>query len=287
MQYDLTDMEVLRRLLARQGFTFSKALGQNFITDPTVCPRMVSESGIGDADGVLEIGPGVGVLTTELAKRANKVVSLEVDARLLPVLAKTLDEFRNTEVLNADVMKTDLGALLRTHFAPGQRVFVCANLPYYITSPVITGLLESGLPFAGYTLMVQKEAAERLCAKMGTRQCGAVTALVDYYTEAEILFDVKKESFTPPPKVESAVIRLTPRPAPPVEVSDPQQFFKTVRAAFGHRRKTAANALSQSLGISREKAIEALRQAGLAETARAEEITMEQFAALSAALFGN
>ncbi len=281
MEYNLTDAQTVKKLLSRQGFTFSKGLGQNFITDPAVCPRMAALCGAAKNDGVLEIGPGAGVLTVELAKIAKKVVSVELDARLLPVLAQTLEEHRNVEVLCQDVLKTDLNALLKEHFADCGRVYVCANLPYYITSPVLMYLLESGCPFAGITVMVQKEAAERLCAEVGSRDSGAITVAVRYRSEPELLFEVKNTSFTPPPKVDSYVIRLTPRTEPPVRITDEAFFFRTVRAAFSQRRKTAANGLSSGLGIAKDKIFAALEQMGLPQTTRAETLTLGQFAELS------
>ena len=287
MIYDLTDINVVKRLLSRQGFTFSKAMGQNFITDPGVCPRIAEACGAADADGVLEIGPGAGVLTVELAKVAKRVVSVELDPRLLPVLALTLDEYRNVEVLCRDVLKTDLSALIKEHFADCERVFVCANLPYYITSPVIMYLLESGCPFAGITVMVQKEAAQRLCAEVGSRESGAITVAVRYRSEPELLFEVKSASFTPPPKVDSYVIRLTPRETPTVALADEAFFFRTVRAAFSQRRKTAANGLSSGLGLPKEKIFAALETMGLPQSTRAETLSLEQFAQLANALREN
>ena len=287
MTYDLTDINTVKKLLSRQGFTFSKSLGQNFITDPAVCPKMAALCGAAENDGVLEIGPGAGVLTVELAKVAKKVVSIELDPRLLPVLAQTLDGLRNVEVLCQDVLKTDLRGLLKTHFADCARVFVCANLPYYITSPVLTFLLESGCPFAGITVMVQKEAAARLCAEVGTRESGAITVAVRYRSVPELLFGVKNTSFTPPPKVDSSVIRLTPREAPPVRLTDEAFFFKTVRAAFSQRRKTAANGLSSGLGLPKAAIFAVLEQMGLPQSVRAETLTLEQFAVLSDLLYQN
>lgn len=281
MTYNLTDIDTVKKLLSRQGFTFSKSLGQNFITDPAVCPKMAALCGASKTDGVLEIGPGAGVLTVELAKVAKRVVSVELDPRLLPVLAQTLDECRNVEVLCRDILKTDLSALAREHFSDCERVFVCANLPYYITSPVIMYLLESGCSFAGITVMVQKEAAGRLCAEVGTRESGAVTVAVRYRSVPELLFEVKRTSFTPPPKVDSFVIRLTPREAPPVTPADEAFFFRTVRAAFSQRRKTAANGLSSGLGLPKEKIFAALAEMGLPQSTRAETLTLEQFAALA------
>ena len=285
MEYNLTDINTVKKLLSAAGFTFSKALGQNFITDAAVCPKMAALSGIGPEDGVIEIGPGVGVLTVELAKCAKTVVSIELDRRLLPILAKTLDGRTNVFVENADVMKTDLKALAQTYFAPGQKLHVCANLPYYITSPVLMRLLECGVPFETLTLMVQKEAAERICARLGQRDAGALTAAVEYYAEAETLFTVPASSFTPPPKVNSAVIRLTRRDAPPVHTENEEYFFKTVRAAFLQRRKTAVNSLAAGLGLPKERVAEALERLGYPPAVRAEEIDMPRFAALSDLLY--
>lgn len=284
MGYDLTDIKTVKKLLSAAGFTFSKSLGQNFITDPTVCPRIAEASGIESGDGVLEIGPGVGVLTAELSKKAEKVVSVELDARLFPVLAKTLDGKTNVFVENADILKTDLKELTQKYFRPDMRVHVCANLPYYITSPVVMYLLESEVKFTSLTLMVQKEAADRITSRLGRREAGALTAAVQYKTEAEKLFDVKSSSFTPPPKVDSSVIKLTFREKPPVD-ADEKKFFKTVRAVFAHRRKTTVNSLSAETGIQKEKIANALLRLGLPETARAEEIDIEKMAALAELLF--
>ena len=281
---ELTDINELKRLMSRCGFTFSKALGQNFITDPSVCPKMAELAGIDEDDGVIEIGPGVGVLTVELAKRAKNVVSIELDTRLIPVLAKTLDGYLNVQVLNQDVLKTDLRALIDEHFA-GQRVHVCANLPYYITSPIIMYILESHLPVESLTLMVQKEAGDRLCAPVGSRDSGAITVAVNYYAEAQVLFPVMRGSFTPSPNVDSEVIKLNIRKAPPVNVKDEKFFFDVVKAAFSQRRKTAANGLSSGLSMPKEKVAEAIAAAGLSPSVRAEALTMEQLAALADGLY--
>ncbi|MCH5197594.1 MAG: 16S rRNA (adenine(1518)-N(6)/adenine(1519)-N(6))-dimethyltransferase RsmA [Oscillospiraceae bacterium] len=281
MEYDLTDIKTVKSLLGAAGFTFSKSLGQNFITDPGVCPKMAELAGIGENDGVIEIGPGVGVLTVELAKRAEKVVSIELDTRLFPVLAKTLSEKTNVFVENADILKTDLRELIKKYFREDQKIHVCANLPYYITSPIIIYLLESGIRFSSLTLMVQKEAGERITAKLGQREAGALTAAVQYKTEANKLFDVKSSSFTPPPKVNSSVIKLTFREKPPVEIESEEKFFRTVKAVFAHRRKTAVNSLSAETGISKEKITSALASLGFPPTVRAEEIDIEKMAQLS------
>lgn len=277
---ELTDINYIKRLLGRHGFTFSKALGQNFLIDPTVCPKMAEMCGAGENDGVIEIGPGVGVLTVELAKRAKKTVSIELDTRLIPVLGETLTDFKNAMVINADVLKTDLHKLISEEFA-GMRVFVCANLPYYITSPVIMYLLESRLPVESITVMVQKEAAERLCAPVGSRNAGAITASVNYYAETERLFGVNRASFMPAPNVDSEVIKLTVRDQPPVTVKNEGFFFEVIKAAFSQRRKTAANGLSSMLGLPKSEINKALEQNGLSPTVRAEALSLGELSSLS------
>ncbi len=278
----LTDMGYIRDLLERHGFSFSKKLGQNFLVNPSVCPRMAEACGATAESGVLEIGPGIGVLTRELAHRAGKVAAIELDTRLLPVLAETLAAEENVTVIQGDCLKLDLHALLKEQF--GDRpVAVCANLPYYITSPIIMGLLESRLPVTGITVMVQKEAAQRLCATPGTRQAGAVTLAVQYYAEAETLFGVSRGSFMPAPAVDSAVIRLTVRKQPPCAVRDERAMFRLIRAGFGQRRKTLLNSLT-SAGYSKAVLAAGLAAAGISPTARAEELTLAQFAALSDAI---
>ena len=277
---NLSDISVVKDVLSRHGFKFSKALGQNFLINPSVCPRMAEECGAAPGKGVLEIGPGIGVLTKELASRAEKVVSVELDERLLPLLCETLGEFENVEIVNADVLKTDLHALLAEKM-PGLEVSVCANLPYYITSPVIMYLLESRLPVQSITVMVQKEAAQRLCARVGSREAGAVTVAVDYYSQAEKLFDVSAGSFMPAPKVDSSVIRLTVRKQPPIELDDEKLFFRMVKAVFAQRRKTAANSISAGLSMNKTDVFKALAAMGCDENARAESFSLEQLARLS------
>lgn len=277
---ELTDINVIKRILGRHGFSFSKSLGQNFLVDPTVCPRMADMGGAREGTAAIEIGPGMGVLTVELAKRADRVVTIELDTRLIPVLAETLNDYRNVEVINADVLKTDLHGIIAEKFS-GMPVNVCANLPYYITSPILMYLLESRLPVENITVMVQKEAADRLCAKVGSRDSGAITVAVNYYADAEVLFDVKRDCFTPSPNVDSCVIRLKVRKEPPVKVSDEEFFFKMVKAAFSQRRKTASNGISSGMGIAKDRVAEALALSGLSPTVRAEALTMEELAALS------
>ena len=245
---NLSDISVIKSVLSRHGFTFSKALGQNFIINPGVCPRIAEEGGAGEGVGVLEVGAGIGVLTAELAKRASKVVCVELDTRLLPVLDETLGEFDNVKIINGDILKVDIHRILEDEFG-NMPVVVCANLPYYITSPVIMRLLESRLRIDSVTVMVQKEAAVRLCADVGSRDSGAVTVAVNYYAEAQKLFDVSRGSFMPSPNVDSAVIRLDILKNPPIEVSDEKFFFSMVKAAFSQRRKTASNGISAGMGF--------------------------------------
>ncbi|MBQ7837411.1 MAG: 16S rRNA (adenine(1518)-N(6)/adenine(1519)-N(6))-dimethyltransferase RsmA [Clostridia bacterium] len=277
--YNLTDIGTIKEILARHGFHFSKALGQNFIVNPSVCPRMAEESGIDESCGVIEIGAGIGVLTAELAKRAKKVVVIEIDTKLLPILDETLKDFDNIEIINQDVLKTDLAALIKEKF-DGMPVYVCANLPYYITSPVIMTLLESRLPIEAVTVMVQKEAAQRLCAPVGSRLSGAVTVAVDYYAEAQKLFDVSAGSFMPAPKVDSCVIRMDIRKEPEIEISDEKLFFRMVHAAFGQRRKTAANSISAGSGIPKDIVIKAIEECGFEPSVRAEGLNMAELADL-------
>lgn len=283
--YNLTDINTIKRIMSRHGVTFSKALGQNFIIDAEVCPMIVEKSGITDEDGVLEIGPGVGVLTQEIAKKAKKVVSLELDTRLIPVLGDTLEDFSNVEVINADVMKTDLDRLFKESFTDCKNIHVIANLPYYITSPIIMMLLESRLPVTAITVMVQKEAGERLCAEIGSRDAGAVSVAVNYYSEAQELFFVPREAFMPSPNVDSEVIKLTVRANPEFNPTDEKFFFRVVKAAFSQRRKTAANGLASGLGMPKDKIFSALSKAGLETNVRAEKLTMEQLYTLSEELY--
>lgn len=277
----LTDPAVIKELLQRHGFSFSKALGQNFIINPSVCPRMAELGGAAPGVGVLEIGPGFGVLTAELCRRAEKVVAVEVDDRLPPILAETLAEFHNVTIVPGDVMELDLSALIAEHFA-GMPVVVCANLPYYITSPVIMRLLEQPLPIRSLTVMVQKEAAQRITAAPGTRECGAISAAVWYYSTPKLLFSVSRGSFLPAPAVDSAVIRLDIPPELPADWPPKEDFFAVVRAGFGQRRKTLLNSLSAGLRWEKETTRALLETAGLPENTRAEQVTLEQWKALAA-----
>lgn len=277
---ELTDPRVIQAVLKRHGFRFSKSLGQNFLVDPSVCPRMALACGADEGTGVLEVGPGFGVLTRELSGRAAKVVAVELDGSLLPVLGETLADCPNVRVVPGDVLKLDLAGLLREEFGGGKAV-VCANLPYYITSPVLMRFLEERLPVSSLTVMVQKEAAERLCAPPGSRACGAVSAAVSYYAEPQILFGVPRTSFYPQPNVDSAVIRLDVRDKPPVRVASEAALFALVRAAFGQRRKTVLNSVSSGLGLDRTQVLRALQKSGISPSARAERLTLGELAEFS------
>ena len=276
---NLADISTIKKLLQNEGFSFKKRLGQNFLINPSVCPAM-AESACSENSGVLEIGPGIGVLTAELAKRSKKVVAIELDKSLEPLLDCTLKDYGNIDLIFADVMKLDIKKLIQEKFSGCESVSICANLPYYITSPVIMMLLEHRLPVTSITVMVQKEAAERLCADVGSRMAGAVTAAVTYFAEKEILFYVGRESFVPQPKVDSAVIKLTIRKEPAVNLPDEKKFFALIKACFAQRRKTLVNTVSNTLGIPKEVLRSALAELGLKETVRGEELTMEQLAGL-------
>lgn len=280
---ELSNIGTIKDILGRHGFTFSKSLGQNFLINPSVCPKMAEQSGAKKGVGVIEVGPGIGVLTCQLAERADKVVAIELDKRLLPVLDETLVEYDNIRIINDDILKIDLKKLIETEFS-GMDVVVCANLPYYITSPVIMKLLEDRLPINALTVMVQKEAAQRICAEVGTRQSGAVTVAVNYYAKPQILFGVSAGSFMPAPKVDSAVIRLDILKEPCVQVEDEELFFKVVKAAFSQRRKTLPNSLSAGLQISKLTVTNALNRANVPVNYRAEQLTMEQLSKISNAI---
>ena len=276
---DLCNYNEMRALLADAGFRFSRAKGQNFLTASWVPERIAGEADLGPGDGVVEIGPGVGCLTQQLAGRAGKVLAYEVDEALRPVLAQTLRGLENVQVLFADVMGRDLAADA-DELLPGMRHTVCANLPYSITTPVLTKLYQARC-FEGMIVMVQREVARRMCAEAGNGDYGAFSLLTQWYAEPETLFDVGPECFMPRPKVHSAVVKLTMRKRPPADV-DEAAFFKVVRAAFNMRRKTLVNALDGLCG--RERAAAALAACGLDGQVRGEALSLSQFAALTNAI---
>lgn len=276
----LTNIGTVKEILGRHGFNFFKGLGQNFLINPDVCPRIAEMGNAREGYGILEIGTGIGVLTKELALRADKVSAVEIDTRLMPVLDETLKEFNNIKIYNEDVMKADLQQIIADDFA-GLNVAVCANLPYYITSPVIMLLLESRLPIDSITVMVQKEAAQRLCAKVGSRESGAITVGVNYYGSVKQLFGVSRGSFMPSPNVDSAVIRIDIDKEHRLTEEEENFFFRMVKAGFSQRRKTLANSLCSMLGIAKNDVYSALSGLGISESVRIEALTMEQLMALA------
>lgn len=278
--YNLSRVSDIKNILKKFGFSFSKGLGQNFLIDPDVCPRMADECIPSEEYGVLEIGPGIGVLTVELARRAQKVVSVELDKRLLPILDETLHDFSNVEIINQDILKCDMKKIVEENFV-GMPFVVCANLPYYITSDVIMKLFEERVAAENITVMVQKEAANRICANPGTREVGAISIAVRYYSEPKVLFDVPRDSFMPSPNVDSAVIQLSLREQNLDFINDDKMFFKVVKAAFAQRRKMISNTLSKNLNISKEKILKVINECGLAENIRVEQLTLQDFANIS------
>ena len=275
----LTDISTIKTLLEKHGFSFTKSLGQNFLINPTVCPKIAEMGGAAKGVGAIEIGTGIGVLTRELASRCDKVVAIEIDMGLKPILDETLEEFDNVEVIFADVMETDLAKLIGEKFG-GMDVIVCANLPYYITSPVIMKLLEEKLPIKAITVMVQLEAADRICAAVGSRECGAITASINYYAKPKKLFRVNRGSFMPSPNVDSAVIILERYEDPPYKVDNEELFFEVIRQAFSQRRKQLANPVSAYFRLPKAVLTEQMEKRGISPTARAEELAMDKLVLL-------
>lgn len=275
----LTDLGVIKDLFTRHGFSFTKSLGQNFLINPSICPKIAEMGGCGKEICSLEIGTGIGVLTKELAIRSKKTVAIEIDRGLEPILAETLAEFSNVEVIFADFMEIDLKKLFEEKFKD-EKVVVCANLPYYITSPVIMRILEEKLSVKSLTVMVQKEAAERICAKVGSRECGALTVAVNYYSDPKKLFNVTRGSFAPAPNVDSSVIRLDIANEKKYDVKDEKLFFRMIKSVFSQRRKQMINPLSADLAVSKPILSEIMENAGIKTSARAEELSMEDFVRL-------
>ena len=283
---ELCSVHQMKALLEENGFHFSKAKGQNFLTAAWVPQRIAEEAGVDREAGVLEVGPGIGPLTEQLCLRAGKVLAVELDRRLEPILARTVGHFENLEIQFDDVMKLDLRECVERTF-PGLRPMACANLPYYITSPILTKLLESRA-FESVTVMIQKEVAQRICAAPGTGEGSAFTVFCHWYAEPRVLFDVPPSCFLPQPKVTSTVITLKTRTAPPCAVADEGLFFRVVRAAFGQRRKTLSNALTAGVpALGKEGVNRVLEACGLPLTVRGEALTVEQFAAIANAMMNN
>ena len=280
---DLCNPAVIKSLLGDEGTHLRKEYGQNFLVRPEIPARIAEECTENETSMILEIGPGVGCLTQELARRYEKVVAVEIDTHLLPILAKTLAEYDNVTVINQDVMKVDLPTLVAEH-AEGREVSVCANLPYYITTPILMALLESGVPFRSITVMVQAEVAARLCARAGEETYGAITAVLGYYGETRRLFTVSAGCFLPPPKVNSAVVRIDLYETPRYTPKDKKLFFNLIKAAFEMRRKTLVNAISAKLPYTKEQVADALVSLGLSDKIRGERLSTEDFSRLSDAL---
>ena len=278
----LTSPKAIKAIADMFGFTFKKGLGQNFLTSEDILEKIASAADC-RGGGVLEIGPGFGVLTRELSKTAGKVVSLEIDERLLDVLEYTLDGCENVKVINRDVLKTDLRELIREEFG-GEKISVAANLPYYITTPIISKLLEEQLPLKNIVVMVQKEVAVRMTAEPGSKDYGAITLLCRYFSKPEIITSVPAGLFVPPPKVDSAVLRLKMLDSPSVAANDEELFFKTVRAAFSQRRKTLLNCLSSYFSVPKQELSESLLKINIEPSRRGETLSIEEFAAVSDAI---
>lgn len=272
----------IKKIASKYGFVFKKGLGQNFLSSQEVLEEIAISADI-EGKGVIEIGPGFGVLTNELAKRAKKVVALEIDDRLIPILSDTLGGYDNVKVINQDVLKSDISKLIASEFGDTE-VSVAANLPYYITTPIITTLIENRLPLKNLVVMVQKEVADRITASAGTKNYGAISVLCQYYTETELVCIVGAELFVPPPKVDSAVVKMKFRTEPAVSVKDEKMFFRTVKAAFSQRRKTLLNCLVSNFTQTKSELTEIMESAGIDPTRRGETLSLDEFAKLADAL---
>ena len=277
---NLCDIKTIKQIMSIYGLTFRKEFGQNFLTDKFVVEDIAEFCCEERSKNILEIGPGIGTLTYELAARYEKVLAVELDRGLIPVLAYTLGEYDNVKIINDDIMKCDIAEITAPYLDGG--LSVCANLPYYITTPILMALLESKVPFDYITVMVQAEVADRLCAAPGSRDCGAITAVLAYYGDAERLMKVPAGKFLPPPKVDSAVVRIKLHKDKPYAPKNEEIFFRTIRAAFGQRRKTLPNALAAGFGeLTRPAITEAVTAAGLDVNIRGERLTMPEFVTLS------
>ncbi|RWZ50156.1 16S rRNA (adenine(1518)-N(6)/adenine(1519)-N(6))-dimethyltransferase RsmA [Halobacillus fulvus] len=276
-----------KEILKKYGFSFKKSLGQNFLVDVNILRNIIEHAGIHKQAGAIEIGPGIGALTEQLAIHADRVVAFEIDQRLLPILEDTLSEYSNVEIINEDILKADVEAVIREKFDEGQPIHVVANLPYYITTPILMKLLMDRLSFDSLTVMIQKEVADRMAAEPNTKSYGSLSIAVQYYTEAEVVMNVPKTVFMPQPNVDSAVLRLKMRNEPPVHVEDEEFFFDTVKATFGQRRKTLMNNLARHFKgeMDKEELRTRLGEIGIDPSRRGESLSMEEFATLANALY--
>ena len=285
----IADYSVTKAVLERHGFTFKKSFGQNFLTDTNILQKIVDTAEINDQVNVIEIGPGIGALTEFLAERAAEVMAFEIDHRLVPILADTLRDFDNVTVVNEDILKVDLAQHIQNFKNPDLPIKVVANLPYYITTPILMHLIESGIPFSEFVVMMQKEVADRISAQPNTKAYGSLSIAVQYYMTAKVAFIVPRTVFVPAPNVDSAILKMVRRPEPAVAVEDESFFFKISKASFTHRRKTLWNNLTGYFGKTEEvkdKLTKALDQAGLSPSVRGEALSLEEFASLADALKG-
>ena len=285
----IADYSVTKAVLERHGFTFKKSFGQNFLTDTNILQKIVDTAEIDDQVNVIEIGPGIGALTEFLAERAAEVMAFEIDHRLVPILADTLRDFDNVTVVNEDILKVDLAQHIQNFKNPDLPIKVVANLPYYITTPILMHLIESGIPFSEFVVMMQKEVADRISAQPNTKAYGSLSIAVQYYMTAKVAFIVPRTVFVPAPNVDSAILKMVRRPEPAVAVEDESFFFKISKASFTHRRKTLWNNLTGYFGKTEEvkdKLTKALNQAGLSPSVRGEALSLEEFASLADALKG-
>ena len=285
----IADYSVTKAVLERHGFTFKKSFGQNFLTDTNILQKIVDTAEIDDQVNVIEIGPGIGALTEFLAERAAQVMAFEIDHRLVPILADTLRDFDNVTVVNEDILKVDLVQHIQNFKNPDLPIKVVANLPYYITTPILMHLIESGIPFSEFVVMMQKEVADRISAQPNTKAYGSLSIAVQYYMTAKVAFIVPRTVFVPAPNVDSAILKMVRRPEPAVAVEDESFFFKISKASFTHRRKTLWNNLTGYFGKTEEvkdKLTKALDQAGLSPSVRGEALSLEEFASLADALKG-
>ena len=285
----IADYSVTKAVLERHGFTFKKSFGQNFLTDTNILQKIVDTAEIDDQVTVIEIGPGIGALTEFLAERAAQVMAFEIDHRLVPILADTLRDFDNVTVVNEDILKVDLAQHIQNFKNPDLPIKVVANLPYYITTPILMHLIESGISFSEFVVMMQKEVADRISAKPNTKAYGSLSIAVQYYMTAKVAFIVPRTVFVPAPNVDSAILKMVRRPEPAVAVEDEKFFFKVSKASFTHRRKTLWNNLTGYFGKTdeiKDKLTKALDQAGLSPSVRGEALSLEEFASLADALKG-
>ena len=285
----IADYSVTKAVLERHGFTFKKSFGQNFLTDTNILQKIVDTAEVDDQVNVIEIGPGIGALTEFLAERAAQVMAFEIDHRLVPILADTLRDFDNVTVVNEDILKVDLAKHIQNFKNPDLPIKVVANLPYYITTPILMHLIESGIPFSEFVVMMQKEVADRISAKPNTKAYGSLSIAVQYYMTAKVAFIVPRTVFVPAPNVDSAILKMVRRPEPAAAVEDESFFFKVSKASFTHRRKTLWNNLTGYFGKTEEikdKLTKALNQAGLSPSVRGEALGLEEFASLADALKG-